>query len=132
MEPGAPEADELFVWKQPTVVELFMFAAAEWGCHRIHYDAEWARSEGFDGPVVVGSHQASWVHELLTMRLERPAELTWLDGRYTAVATVDNRLLAAVKITGREGDLANFSARVVRDDGLQTFTAQGQVRFRGG
>jgi hydroxyacyl-ACP dehydratase HTD2-like protein with hotdog domain len=35
-----------------STVQLFRFSAVSWNSHRIHYDAEFAASEGFPGVVV--------------------------------------------------------------------------------
>lgn len=40
---------------RPTTVGLFRFSAATWNAHRIHYDSEYARSEGYPD-VLVQSH----------------------------------------------------------------------------
>lgn len=39
----------------PSSVQLFRFSAVTWNAHRIHFDDEYARSEGYPG-VVVQSH----------------------------------------------------------------------------
>lgn len=39
----------------PSEVQLFQFSAVTWNAHRIHYDQEHARSEGYPG-VLVQSH----------------------------------------------------------------------------
>ena len=37
---------------RPSRLQLFRFSAVTWNAHRIHYDEEYARSEGHDGIVV--------------------------------------------------------------------------------
>lgn len=41
------------VW--PSTIQLFRFSATTWNAHRIHYDQEYAKSEGYPG-VLVQSH----------------------------------------------------------------------------
>jgi hydroxyacyl-ACP dehydratase HTD2-like protein with hotdog domain len=41
--------------RTPSSVQLFAFSAATWNSHRIHYDAEFARSEGYSD-ILVQSH----------------------------------------------------------------------------
>lgn len=41
--------------RTPTTTQLFAFSAATWNTHRIHYDTEYARSEGY-ADVLVQSH----------------------------------------------------------------------------
>jgi hydroxyacyl-ACP dehydratase HTD2-like protein with hotdog domain len=49
----------------PSEVDLFMFCASTWNTHRIHYDREYARSEGYDDLVVPGPLQAARVASML-------------------------------------------------------------------
>lgn len=41
--------------KHPTTVDLFRFSAMTWNSHRIHYDKDYAQSEGYPD-VLVQSH----------------------------------------------------------------------------
>ena len=41
--------------RRPTAAQVFQFSAVTWNAHRIHYDLEHAREEGFSG-VVVQAH----------------------------------------------------------------------------
>lgn len=41
--------------RRPGNVQLFRFSAVTWNAHRIHYDAEYARSEGYPD-ILVQSH----------------------------------------------------------------------------
>ena len=51
MKPGdqLPTLEKTF-----TPVDLFAYGAATWDWHRMHYDAELARSKGFAAPVIDG------------------------------------------------------------------------------
>lgn len=50
----------------PTEVDLFMFSAATWLTHRIHFDREYARTEGFDDLVVHGPLQGAYLSQMLS------------------------------------------------------------------
>lgn len=54
-EDVAPGASITPLVRRPTTVQLFRFSAATWNAHRIHYDVEHARAEGYPG-VLVQSH----------------------------------------------------------------------------
>ncbi len=41
--------------KRPTNIQLFRFSAVTWNAHRIHYDKDYAKSEGYPD-VLVQSH----------------------------------------------------------------------------
>ncbi|MCO6005269.1 hypothetical protein NE236_09750 [Actinoallomurus purpureus] len=46
----------------PDAVRLLRFGAITRNAHRIHYDAEFARSEGLDGPVVMAQLHGCLLH----------------------------------------------------------------------
>lgn len=50
----------------PTEVDLFMFSAATWLTHRIHFDREYARTEGFADLVVHGPLQGAYLSQMLS------------------------------------------------------------------
>jgi hydroxyacyl-ACP dehydratase HTD2-like protein with hotdog domain len=49
----------------PTEIELFMYCAATWNTHRIHYDRDFARGEGYRDLVVPGPLQSARLAQLL-------------------------------------------------------------------
>jgi hydroxyacyl-ACP dehydratase HTD2-like protein with hotdog domain len=50
----------------PTRVTLFLFGVAHWTPHRIHYDVEWARAEGFPDVLVTAQLMSAWQIGLVT------------------------------------------------------------------
>jgi len=52
--------------KTPTVPQLFMYSAVTRNPHRIHYDREYARTEGHPDALVHGPLQASMLCSLVT------------------------------------------------------------------
>ncbi|MFQ5861263.1 MAG: acyl dehydratase [Dehalococcoidia bacterium] len=40
------------VTRKPTAIQEFMFGAIVWNRHRIHYDKDWARQEGYPDVVI--------------------------------------------------------------------------------
>jgi hydroxyacyl-ACP dehydratase HTD2-like protein with hotdog domain len=66
--------------------QLFFFSAATYNGHRIHYDKEWAESEGYDDVLVQGPLQAA---------LLARAVCDWIGGRGRLVSfSVQNRAVA--------------------------------------
>jgi hydroxyacyl-ACP dehydratase HTD2-like protein with hotdog domain len=51
--------------KHPSHVALFRFSAVTWNAHRIHYDAEYAASEGYPGVLVQGHLHGAYLTQLL-------------------------------------------------------------------
>jgi hydroxyacyl-ACP dehydratase HTD2-like protein with hotdog domain len=54
------------IGKRPDEIGLFLFGAATWNAHRIHYDRDHARGEGHDDLVVHGPLQGNWLVELVS------------------------------------------------------------------
>lgn len=52
--------------KRPTVVTLFLFGAAAWITHRIHYDQAYARSLNLKDVLVQGPLQAGYLVQMVT------------------------------------------------------------------
>lgn len=51
---------------RPNEVDLFMFSAATWLTHRIHFDRDYARVEGFADLVVHGPLQGAYLAQMLS------------------------------------------------------------------
>lgn len=68
-----PTEGEIRIESQVTAneVDLFMFSAATWLTHRIHYDRDYARSEGFKDLVVHGPFQGARLSQML-VRIAAP------------------------------------------------------------
>ena len=72
MKPGdlLPPFEKTF-----TTVDLFAYGAATWDWHRMHYDAELARSKGFAAPVIDGQMYGA-VFAQVAMRWAGPGRWT--------------------------------------------------------
>jgi hydroxyacyl-ACP dehydratase HTD2-like protein with hotdog domain len=60
--PAVPVVARRFVANE---IDLFMYCAATWNTHRIHYDRDYARAEGFRDLVVPGPLQAARLAQML-------------------------------------------------------------------
>ncbi len=47
-------------------VQLFLYSAATWNPHRIHYDVDYARFEGHPDVIVHGPLQGAWLSQYVT------------------------------------------------------------------
>ncbi len=68
--------------KKPTTVSLFMFSAAMWLTHRIHFDYNFARSVGLKDIVVHGPLQGSYLVQMITDWLGENGTLRRLSYRH--------------------------------------------------
>jgi acyl dehydratase len=59
--------DELpVVLKRASRSQLFLYSAATWNPHRIHYDKDYAATEGHPDVLVHGPLQGAWITQYLT------------------------------------------------------------------
>jgi hydroxyacyl-ACP dehydratase HTD2-like protein with hotdog domain len=52
--------------KTPTTAQLFMYSAISWNVHRIHYDRDYAKSEGHPDVLVHGPLQGAFLGQFMT------------------------------------------------------------------
>ncbi|MEZ5231205.1 MAG: acyl dehydratase [Acidimicrobiia bacterium] len=63
LQPG----DELpVVVRNASRVQLFLYSAATWNPHRIHYDPDYAQLEGHPDIIVHGPLQGAWLSQYVT------------------------------------------------------------------
>lgn len=72
--------------KNPDIITLFMFNAAIWAVHRIHWDTPYAQSEGFALPILPGWMLASYLAQLAEMRAPAAKRLRRIAVRYRSSA----------------------------------------------
>jgi 3-methylfumaryl-CoA hydratase len=103
---------------ETTPTQLFRYSALTFNGHRIHYDADYARTvEGYDGLVVHGPLQATWMLNLSAARLGRlPARFAYR-GRAPLLCARPARAQVADDGAGR------LAATVVADGGPVTASA---------
>jgi len=51
--------------RKPSAVDLFLYNAAIWNAHRIHYDRAYAETEGHAAVVIDGPLQADWLTQIV-------------------------------------------------------------------
>jgi len=118
------------ITKKPNEVDLFLFSAAVWNAHRIHYEREYARAEGHRDVVVQGSLQANWLVESM-LSWSPGATLLSLSFRNTSTAFVNETFV----VGGRVAEVREEShgTRVVVDlqaEGPSGVTTVGRGTLR--
>jgi 3-methylfumaryl-CoA hydratase len=99
-------------------VLLFRFSALTYNAHRIHYDREYARAEGYPGLVVHGPLQALLMAELASSRGPAGSEFSY---RLVAPLYEDEGLIVSA---AADGDAVRVSCR----DATDRITATGVIR----
>lgn len=83
---AATEIDGDRFVKNPDKITLFMFCAAIWAVHRIHWDTPYARSEGLPETILPGWMVASYLAHLAELRAPKDSRLGKLNVRYKGMA----------------------------------------------
>lgn len=113
---------------RPTEIDLFMYCAATWNTHRIHYDRDYARAEGYRDLVVPGPLQSARLAQMLSdFALARGGRLEMLSLRHHApLFCNENAELRADKIEIRSAaDTTTVALSVT------VATADGEVASSG-
>ena len=115
---------------RPDEVELFMFSAASWLLHRVHYDGAFTIDhEGHAGLLVHGPLQGSWMMQAVADWLGHEARLRSITYRHFAPAYVGDDLQCGGTVTDVDIEAGSFAADlwVRRSDG--TVTTSGSAAF---
>ncbi|MBV9510507.1 MAG: MaoC family dehydratase N-terminal domain-containing protein [Caulobacteraceae bacterium] len=109
--------------KRPDMVSLFMFCAAIWAVHRIHWDTPFAQSEGLPLPILPGWMVASYLAQAARLRAPAAGRLQRLAVRYKGMAHPGDTLACAARDDGSAG----LSLSVVNQHGAEL--SSGQASF---
>ena len=101
--PARPMNDPSPLVFEPTTLQLFRFSAATWNPHLIHYDREYAQTEGYPD-VLVQSH----LHGCFLVEVVR----RWADGRGQL-----RRFNWRNRHYAKPGDVLTCTGRIVEVDG---------------
>ncbi len=135
-EPGdAPDADGVAVLATRTYqpLELFLFSAAGWHPHRIHYDQPYTTDvEGHEAVVVHGPLQTVHLVDALVGALDVPVDVRTVASRHLALLTVGDVAVMKGRLrdASDDGSSATFEVWMERGDGARTTTATATVERR--
>jgi hydroxyacyl-ACP dehydratase HTD2-like protein with hotdog domain len=111
----------------PTRVGLFRFSAVSWNSHRIHYDREYARTEGFPDVVVQSTLHGEMLARTVLRWAGPGAVLCRVEWRNRATAYAGMTLVCSGRVSAVWED---GGGRVVRVDLVES-TADGTVCVTG-
>ncbi len=86
--------------KQPTATQLFLFSAATWNAHRIHYDRPYAATEGYPDVIVQAHLHASFVAEAVMRVVGARGRLIRLGWQNRGIAVPGDTLVCRGRATG--------------------------------
>jgi len=84
--------------KQPTYAHLFMFSAATWNRHMIHYNTEYARGDGLEDVAVHRALIGNYLAQVLTHWLGNDGRLRTLEWSVRSSAKPGDRLRCGGRI----------------------------------
>ncbi|TFY85412.1 hypothetical protein DYL61_29610 [Pseudomonas nabeulensis] len=113
----------------PGTVQLFLYNAAIWNAHRIHYDLAYAQqSEGHPALLVDGPLQGDWLTQLLYDWMGAADELLAFEYSNRRAAYVGDVLTACGEIESVEALQVTLSLRIVNQHGQATTVGRAKVR----
>jgi acyl dehydratase len=111
------------VIKHPDKISLFMFCAAIWAVHRIHWDTPYARSEGLPEAILPGWMVSSYLAQLAELRAPRGMRLSKIGVRYKGMAYPGDTLrCTAAALEGKAG----LSLTVTNQSGVEISTGEAE------
>jgi hydroxyacyl-ACP dehydratase HTD2-like protein with hotdog domain len=124
LTPGRHLASAVF---SPTRVTCFLFAVAWWTPHRVHYDVELARAEGYADVMVPGLLLTEYVVTALTSWTGDPTSLRQMNIRHLAPAFAGDTLTVDTEVV--DVALGSDAAVIVADF---TMSKASQIQVVGG
>lgn len=126
-----PEVGQALPERQytPSTVQLFLYNAAIWNAHRIHYDLPYAQDgEGHPALLVDGPLQGDWLTQLLYDWMDANDELLAFEYSNRRAAYVGDVLTARAEVEAVEQADVTFALRIVNRRGQATTVGRATVR----
>lgn len=118
--------DEFTLEKTPRRPQLFRYSAITWNPHRIHYDPEYARTEGHPDILVQAHFHGAMMQELLIDLCGPDGQLAELSWQNVGRALPDEPLTAVAEVTDTKED-GNRIEFAVRTENESTVCAEGEA-----
>jgi hydroxyacyl-ACP dehydratase HTD2-like protein with hotdog domain len=128
----ADQVEVTSVVVEPDPVDLFMFSAAAWLLHRVHYDApHTTQTEGLSGLMIHGPLQGMYMMGTLRRWLGPKARVRSIKYRHRAPAFVGERLECGGRLLSKdeEAGTATFELWARRSDETVTTVGEAVVGF---
>ena len=131
-----PFADDLTAGDAlPTVVrnasrvQLFLYSAATWNPHRIHYDTDYARFEGHADVIVHGPLQGAWLSQYVTDWAGPAGRIEALRWQNRASALPERDYEFHGRVTAVDGDRVTLEVWEQDPDGTVLMPGEAVVRL---
>ncbi len=95
---GDPLPERAFT---PDIVQSFMYNAALWNAHRIHFELDYARDvEGYPGLVLAGPQMGDWLGQCVDDWAREAADLVSIEYSNRQAAYIGDTVTTSGRITG--------------------------------
>ncbi|MET7850625.1 acyl dehydratase [Streptomyces avermitilis] len=115
-------------------LQLFRFSAVSWNAHRIHYDAEFAATEGFPDVVVQSTLHGETLSRFALDWAGPEANLESVSWRNRATAVAGEQLTWTATVRTEEpragGTRVTLDVAVLKEDGAPCVTGQVELTRR--
>jgi hydroxyacyl-ACP dehydratase HTD2-like protein with hotdog domain len=115
---------------QPSEIALFRFSAVTWNPHRIHYDAPYAATEGYPGPLVQGHFHGALLLECV-LRFAPGAHLETFSWQNRGSAIAGEVLTVRGTVESVEGDRVTIALEETNAEGGLCATGRASLQLRG-
>ncbi len=113
----------------PGTVQLFLYNAAIWNAHRIHYDLPYTRSvEDHPGLLIDGPLQGDWLTQLIYDWMAEDDELVAFSYSNRRASYLGDVLTASGEISALSGDLVTLKLQLQNQNGQATSLGQATVK----
>jgi hydroxyacyl-ACP dehydratase HTD2-like protein with hotdog domain len=120
----------------PSRMQLFMFSAATWNRHHVHYSRDAAVSEGLPDVVVHRALLGDFLARLLTNWLGDAGDIRQLNWRVQQSALPDRPLRCTGKVVGKSHEgghqIANCQLEIRNEQNQVIAAGDAQVEFLAG
>lgn len=116
--------------KRPTEVQLFRYSAVTWNAHRIHYDRDYAATEGYPGVLVQSHLHGSFLVQLVTDWAGPAARLLRFGWRNRRLATAGDTLTCTAVVKARDEATGLVELELVETNAAGEVCAPGYAAVR--
>jgi hydroxyacyl-ACP dehydratase HTD2-like protein with hotdog domain len=115
--------------KMATRAQLFLYSAASSNPHRIHYDREYASTEGHPDVLVHGPLQGAWLSQFVTDWMGPQGRLLTLSWQNRARAFPERELTFRGRVTAVDDGVVALELREEDDTGQVCMPGAATVRL---
>lgn len=108
-------------------VQLFLYSAATWNPHRIHYDIDYARMEGHPDVIVHGPLQGAWLSQFVTDWAGPAGRILNLSWQNRASALPEHAYEFRGRVTAIDGDVVSLDVWEQSPDGAVLMPGSARV-----